>query len=144
MDFHHQINNEKFLFLTKIFEPEENTLRLELAIGETDSYKKHEVSGIKFAASRIFHHQKSRKFNIDFLSYIAYSVIDESYDNLQGTDFTGNRLRTYQTSNFLDYIKKDTIASSDYPGAFQHYAFLFEDHVVNVISTLEPRISILK
>lgn len=137
MDFYSKIDENRNLFLTKIFEPEENSLTFHVSLGEVLPYTKHEINGIEFEAGQIIHHEQSEKFKITFPSYIAYCVLNESYDHIKG-QFTGNSIRVYSSSNFLKYIEADTIASSHYPGEFKHYVFSCENHLINVVSTAEP------
>jgi len=83
-------------------------------------------------------------FKVTFDNYIAYSVINESYENLGGTQYVGEMIRIYSKSNFMDYVKADTIATNEYPGEFTHYAFISLRHIVNVVSLNEPRIEKIK
>ena len=142
MTNYERINSERNIFLTKIFEPEENSLEFELTIGLVDELEKNnEILGVDIGSSRpIYHNKKSEIFKVIFDQYIAYSVINESYESLRGTEYVGEKIRTYKKSNFLDYVKADTCASLDYPGEFKHYAFISLNHIVNVVSTVEPRI----
>lgn len=101
----------------------------------------HKILGVEIGPSQpIYHDENSEIFKVTFARYIAYSVINESYESLGGTEFVGEKIRTYSKSNFLDYIKVDTFATSEYPGVFKHYAFITLRHIINVISTDEPTI----
>ena len=142
MTNYERINNERNIFLTKIFEPEENSLEFELTMGIVGELEKnHKILGVDNGPSRpVYHNENSEIFKITFDQYIAYSVINESYESLGGTDYVGKKIRTYKTSNFLDYVKADTFASSDYPGEFKHYTFISLNHIVNVVSTVDPKI----
>ncbi|MDY2588513.1 hypothetical protein [Winogradskyella aquimaris] len=108
-------------------------------VGELE--KSHKILGVDIGPSRaVYHNENSEIFKITFDRYIAYSVINESYESLGGTEYVGEKIRTYNKSNFLDYVKADTFASADYPGEFKHYAFISLNHIVNVVSTVEPKI----
>ncbi|UTW65367.1 hypothetical protein KFE94_11955 [bacterium SCSIO 12643] len=83
---------------------------------------------------------KDYRYKIKFDSYIGYSVLDESYTDKLGDNFTGNNLRIYSSSNFLDYIKADTFTFIDSPGDFRHYVFLSENHILNVVAESEQKL----
>lgn len=142
MGNYERLDGGKYIFITNIFEPQENELALELSTGIVgDLEKSHKILGVEIGPSReIYHNKNSDRFRVNFESYIAYSVINESYESLGGSDYIGKNIRIYNKSNFLDYIKADTFATSDYPGEFKHYAFLSLRHIVNVVSTVEPNI----
>ena len=142
MNNYERINTEQNIFLTNIFEPEENSLEFELAMGIVGELEKsHKILGVEIGPSRpVYHNENSELFKVTFDRYIAYSVINESYESLGGTEYVGEKIRTYTDSNFLDYVKADTFATSEYPGKFKHYAFISFRHIVNVVSTVEPKI----
>ncbi len=146
MNNYERINTEQNIFLTKIFEPEENSLEFELAMGIVGELENsHKILGVEIGPSRPVHHnENSEIFKVIFDRYIAYSVINESYESLGGTEYVGEKIRTYTKSNFLDYVKTDTFATSDYPGEFKHYAFISHRHIVNIVSIVEPRIEKIK
>ncbi|WP_299261838.1 hypothetical protein [uncultured Aquimarina sp.] len=147
MKYYEEINNEKNIFASELKEPNENSFEFELTIG-TVSEKEEDVivNGINIgSARRINSDQNGNRFKIKFDNYISYSVIDERFDKLtQNEIFSGNRLRIYSDSNFLNYIKADMNATSDYPGNFKHYAFITLNHIINVASEKEPEIIKLK
>lgn len=146
MEHYDRINAESNIFLTKIFEPDENSLEFELSLGsvreQTDNLI---INSTDIGHSRrIYNDNESEIFKVTFDNYIAYSVINESYDNLGGSEYIGEKIRTYSKSNFLDYVKMDTFATNDYPGEFKHYAFISQRHIVNVVSIMEPKIEKIK
>jgi hypothetical protein len=42
----------------------------------------------------------------------------------------------------LEFTKRTTRASDEYPGVLQHYEIACQDHVVDVICTGPPRIAV--
>ena len=142
MTNYERINSERNIFLIKIFEPEQNTLQFELSIGIVGELKKsNKILGIDIGPThQILHNANSEVYKITFDKYIAYSVINESYESLGGKEYTGDKIRIYKKSNFLEYIEADTFASSVYPEELKHYAFISLNHIVNVISNVEPKI----
>ena len=146
MNYYDRINTEQNIFLTKIFESEENTLEFELTVGLTsEQIVNLTINAVNIGTSRrIYHDNKSEIFKVIFDNYIAYSVINESFENFGGSHYDREKIRIYSKSNFLDYVKADTFATDDYPGEFKHYAFISQRHIVNVVSTMEPNIEKIK
>lgn len=142
MDYYERINTEPNIFLTKIFEPDENSLEFELTMGSISEKTENLIINSKNIgpSQRIYYDNNSEVFKVTFDNYIAYSVINESYETLRGSQYIGEKIRIYSKSNFLDYIKVDTFATNDFPGEFKHYAFISQRHIVNVVSTIEPKI----
>ena len=146
MDYFDQINNHKYIYLSAINEPEDNSLSFiveeALAVGAAEEI---EVSGVNLPPSRSIEvTSKSKKYKVYFDSYIAYSVLDESYalpDDLE--KFSGRLFCIYQKSNFLDYTSKASFACDDHPGPSKHYGFNCLNHVINIVSTIEPKIEII-
>jgi hypothetical protein len=140
-----EIKPAKYYFITEIKEPEDNSLEFKLICGIVS--KKEQVVSVgnqNLGPVRPILMNEDYKYKITFDSYIGYSVLDESYADKLGDDFTGHNPRIYSNSNFLDYIKTDTFATKDYPGEFKHYAFLSENHVLNVVAESEPEIEKIK
>ena len=134
-----EIESAKYHFITGINEPEDNSLEFELICGMVSENEEKVFIGNKnIGPARRILTDKNNRYKIRFESYIGYTVLDESYADKLGEKFTGFNPRIYSDSNFLNYIKEDTFASIDYPGEFKHYAFLSENHIVNVASESEP------
>lgn len=79
---------------------------------------------------------------LDFESYIGYSVINESFTSWDDYErFEGKKtFRIYSKSRFLDYISNATFASVEYPGPYLHYGIVCLDHIVNVVTISEPKV----
>jgi len=83
--------------------------------------------------------ENSPIIQIDFDSYIGYSILNESFtvwDEYE--EFTGKIFRIYTKSRYLDFISNGTFASEDFPGPFKHYGVSCLDHIVDVVSVSEP------
>ena len=146
MNYYNELNEAKDVFITEIFEPSENSLELELSIGKVSEFEEDAIIG-KVAmgpSKRVYHDHESIRFRVYFDSYICYSVINESYEQLGGENFEGRNIRIYNKSTFLNYVGSDTFATKEYPGEFKHYAFLSWNHIVNVASQTEPLIGLLE
>jgi hypothetical protein len=130
------LKNVYYLGLT---EPEENSLRL--FFSRSKSIPKPLVLGDKIyeEASSIIIDEDLPVIQIDFETYIGYSVLNESFTSWDDTEeFEGNIFRIYSKSKYLDFIRVGTFASEDYPGPFKHYGMACLNHIVDVVSTSEP------
>lgn len=82
-------------------------------------------------------------YQIHFNSYLTYSVIDESYDHGDKYNIIAGKEEFYcifSRSHFLDFISKETFATHEFPGPFQHYCIACCDHVIHVASENAPRV----
>ncbi len=143
MDFFAEINSYKYIYLTHIDEPEENMLRLIIQEGIiSDEEKTLDLGAAKFEGFReISVTDESKAYQVIFESYIAYSVVNESYSQWDDYElFEGKVFRIYQKSRFLDYLKLDSFATKDYPGPFEHFGFACSNHIVNIASQNKPKI----
>jgi len=139
-----EIDSCHCLFLREITEPRENALRLVLeeafVLPEEGTVT---VAGVEIKGSHpVRSVQGSRLFEIIWDSYVAYSVRNESYVTRDESEtFSGRYACTYSKSQFLDYVSRSTFARTEYPGPLQHTGFVSEWHIVDVISSVHPRIS---
>lgn len=80
----------------------------------------------------------------DRRNIVSYTVINESYGTRPeaSEEFTGTLFRVFSRSHLLDYIRRTTVASDEYPGKLQHYQIVCQMHIVDVISTAPPRIRV--
>ena len=133
--------NIENIYLKKIEEPEDNYLRLTLIRANIsnipeDIHISDEI--IKNVSSIDFDNSKPL-IQVDFKSYIGYSVLNESFTSLDNyDDFIGRAFRIYNKSRYLDYINVGTFASKDYPGPFVQYGIACLNHIIDVVSSEEP------
>ena len=142
-----QLDKCKWLFLREISEPEDNSLRLLIEEARaSDVSENMTIDNVTLQGLRKIEHDDScRTFEVTWDTYICYSVVNESYVNSDkpGT-YTGQRVRSYSESPFLEYIRNATFASADYPGPYKHIAVLCENHIVEVAATVEPCVRLVK
>ena len=139
MNFFEELDRQKNLLLTKIFEPEENSLYLEISVPRIDSAKELAVNGINLGLAREIIDDHENIYKIHFPTYIGYSVINESFDDLEASkNYRGNEVKIYDDSVFLDYLNTETFATVDYPGKFFHYKIITLNHIINIASQEEP------
>jgi len=80
------------------------------------------------------------RFRVKFVDYLTFAITNESYAQPEKDEDYSKKLRKYDTSTFLEYIRASTWATQDYPGPFTHYALVCSDHVINVASGAPPHI----
>ena len=142
----------KYLCLDSITEPDEGGLRIvvqEARAGRAPvssalaDERLPELRAILSQSSIIEHGTGCKVFELYWPSYIGYAVENESYAQNHPDDLRskGRLLVEYSKSVFLEYLSKASFASSDYPGAYKHWAVLCLDHIVNVASITKPRIT---
>lgn len=137
---------EELMELRDIFfightEPSVNSLRLFFSRSKTSDVPEPLLIGDKnFGDSYTINiDENSPVIQIDFNSYIGYSILNESFtawDDYQ--EFTGKIFRIYSKSRYLDFISNGTFASEEFPGPFKHYGVSCLDHIVDVVSVSEP------
>jgi hypothetical protein len=141
-----QINNHKYLYVNEISEPKDNSFRFvikQASLGEQETDVKVD-SSVVTQLNSIVSDQNCFIYEVVFKSYIAYSVINESYAQQDETEkFTGHLFRVYSESHFLNFVRASTIASEDYPGVFAHYGIVALNHIVDIVSTDLSNIKIL-
>ena len=106
------------VFFFGLIEPEVNQLRLSFCNSKASDIAQPLMDGEK----------RSPIIQVDFHSYIAYSIRNEfftSWDDYE--EFDGNTFRIYKKSRYLDF-----------PKPYKHYGICCIDHVVDIISTSEP------
>jgi len=146
MNYFNDINKHKYIYLGQIGEPFDNVLRFTIEeAGISEEEVSIEFSGTELSGLRSIEvTDKSRIYEVTFENYISYSVLNESYcrdDEFE--EYDGRLFCVYKKSHYLNYLKKASSASSDYPGPFTHYGFNCLNHIVDVISTEEPDIRLI-
>lgn len=141
MKYFNELNAGERFFATKISEPLQNCLQLEITIPQVGDEVDVMVTDTHSLRGRhVTYDTQSPRFSVTFENYIAYAVINESYDSGDSSIVVvkGKYFRICENSNFLNYLTKDTFASAEYPAPFKHYQFLGQNHIINVASTEEP------
>src|SRR5215813_7315257 len=142
MDLLELINQHRYLYLIEICEPEDNVLKLVIAEAKaSDSREDIRIGSLVLDAATIVVAEDSSIYEIIFDQYIAYSVRNESYTQLDEEEEREGRLACiYTKSKFLDYVRASTFACDDFPGPFKHYGFNCENHIVDIVSVSPPKI----
>lgn len=123
---------KNLIYLNELTEPEENSLRILINICSIDS--PFEVE------------KDSSTIQLDFESYISYSIINESFTEIDKYEISeGERFRIFTKSRYLDFVKISTIAEDIFPNdPFIHYCIPCLNHIIDIISFEEPKITELK
>ncbi|SDO23189.1 hypothetical protein SAMN04487897_11060 [Paenibacillus sp. yr247] len=127
-------------------EPEVNSLRLYFSKSKTGEAEPLIIGEKNFGDSYPINVDKnSPVIQIDFETYVAYSIRNESFTTWDDyEEFEGKIFRIYKKSRYLDFITVGTFASEDFPGPFKHYGISCFDHIVDVVSVSEPVINEIK
>jgi hypothetical protein len=143
MNLFQLIDQHRYLYLTRICEPEDNVLKLMIAEAKVSGSREDiRIGSLELKdTAPIVVTEESSIYEIIFDQYIAYSVRNESYTQTdEEEEFEGRLACMYTKSKFLDYVRASAFASDDYPGTFKHYGFNCLNHIVDIVSTSPPKI----
>jgi hypothetical protein len=142
------VDSCRWLFLREIGEPEENTLRLVIEEAKADGPPEDReiLPGKVISGSRAIESDPScRAFELVWPSYVAYSVRNESFCTLDKEEvWEGRLLCLYSKSHFLEYVARATFAGADYPGPLRHWGVNCLNHIVDVVSSVDPHVREIK
>lgn len=134
----------KWIYLREMSEPKDNTLRVVVEEAKADGPTEDvEIApGIILSGSQAIESDSAcRLFELSWSSYVSYSVRNESFCSIDDQEVhEGRLLCRYTKSHFLDYIAKATFASAEYPGPLVHWGVNCLNHIVDIISTVDPTI----
>ncbi|CAH1214738.1 hypothetical protein PAECIP111893_03841 [Paenibacillus plantiphilus] len=133
----------KDIFFFGLKEPEVNSLSMYFSKSE-EGDPEFLIIGEKFFGDSypINVDENSPLIQIDFQTYVAYSIRNESFTSWDDyEEFEGKIFRIYKKSRYLDFISVGTFASEDFPGTFQHYGICCLDHIIDVVSVSKPVVS---
>ena len=87
----------------------------------------------------------SRHFELNWDSYVAYAVRNESFWKAEPQEpQMTNQLYRRVNSAFLEFVSTTTFADDDYPGPLQHWALSTLTHCVDVVSVRPPSVQQVK
>ncbi len=147
-----QLDDCKYLFANSIREIEELTLELivseartqePILVARNDSFYEQLLVG----GRRIETDDSCRSFRLVFDRHrmISYTVLNESYGRYPEPPemFEGKLFRIFSWSHLLEFTRRTTYASDEYPGPLFHYQLACLNHVFDVIATGPPTIDIV-
>lgn len=137
-----KIDRCKYILVTKLFEPLENELAIEVSLGSVSEFEENLfINRVNFGQVNAVNFDYNEKFVIYFASYISYSVLNESYDMGTTGKFSGDKIREYKNSAFIDFCKKETPAFQlDYNKDIKHYQIVSVRHIIDVLTTSQIQV----
>jgi len=131
-----KIDNCKNLFVTTIYEPAQNQLSIEVALGQVSQIEEDFPIGNKsLSGYRIFFDDTSEKYRLHFHSYISYFIVNEGFELEETGKYSGDRIREYQQSSFIDFCKQQTFAFEMIEeSTIKHFMIVTQNHIVNILT----------
>lgn len=107
-----------------------------------------EVAALYAKSNPIKSDDGCRLFEIIYDYPISYTVLNETYSRYPKAPeaFTGKYFRVFSWSYLLEWTSKTTYVCEDHPGPLppQHHEIACLNHVVDVITTKEPEMRLLR
>lgn len=142
-------------FMLSLCEGEDNELTVTIApseVGERREFSEDEepnpaIRGLLNKSRPILVNER-RRYTITFEGYIIYQVGNESYcSGSPGNKFSGGFLRICESSALLNRLGEFSDAQilkdgTYYPGKWEHYEIVTQNHIISVISHREPSVNI--
>jgi hypothetical protein len=148
MDYKYLMDFKGYIYLHSLLEPETNSLRVFIERCKVSKQSEDIKNGENFVrdAFPIEVDEDLPILQIDFDSYVAYTVTNESFTVLDDYEiFEGHSFRIFKKSRYLDFINKGTIATDIFTeDTYVHYELASLDHIIDVISYDEPKITEIK
>ncbi|WP_050181293.1 hypothetical protein [Domibacillus robiginosus] len=147
MNYSELLQYQGYIYLNSIFEPEDNTLIVDIDRCKNNGIivdeKTREGTFTSYGLIDVDDTLPIIRLKFDW--YIAYSVRNESFTVMDECEvYKGTAFSLYSKSRYLDFIEVGTIADDIYPGPFKHYGINALNHIIDVVSTEPPSISILQ
>ena len=136
-----EINCFQYLFLSQIVELSDNELLVRITEAKVSEKEERAIIGTTDLgkSNRILIDKSSKVYEIHFDSYVAYSVVNESYSVFhEYEERIGRLFCIYSKSNYLDYILKETIVDFIHTCELKHYGINCLNHTINIVSLEEP------
>jgi hypothetical protein len=145
-----QLNAVKYVFLRELSEPRDNSLRIvvEEAVANrlgTVQLSSPELTDLVKDGCPIESLPGCKTFEIYWKRYAAYLVTEELVGSNATGDyedevFSGEILRFYTKSHFLDHVGRDT---GGHIKAILHYKLICLNHLIDIAVYAEPEIRVL-
>jgi len=149
-----QIDECKYLYMRGLHEPRDNKIRfLVEEAGLQAPRPSPQDAGLGSVAALLKHARpigsdsSSRLFEIVYDEYISFTVSNETYGKYPEPPelFTGNLFRIFSWSYLLEMTRKTSYAGDEHPGPgpLEHHEIACLNHVIDVITTRPPTITII-
>lgn len=136
------LNSAKYLYLRKLTEPRDNSLRI--VVQEAISNPPLPASAGKVVhMSRIESTDSCRTFELMWNRYVAYLVTEEVVGSIRHEDeiYTGNLSRVYTKSHFLEYMAGNT---GGHMNPVLHFQLLCLNHLIDVAAYEAPQFQVIE
>lgn len=133
----------RLFYLEEIGEPSDNVLRIVAVEARAQGPAQSTLLG---KAVPILPLPDGAPVELTWKHYVAYAVRNESYamaDDGAPSSIPVSQLVERRNSAFLDFVRRTTIASDEFPGPLRHWELMCLNHVIDVVSTTEPVINSL-
>ncbi len=148
MEYGDLMNQKGYTYLHSLIEPETNSLRIFIDRCKVSRQGEDTEIGKQIIRDTppIEFDEELPIVQLDFNSYISYSIINESFTVLDDYEiFDGNSFRIFKKSRYLDFINKGTIVKDVFPEEQPvHYEIACLDHIIDIISFDEPMVTEIK
>jgi hypothetical protein len=141
MNISDDVESCKYLYLRELSEPQDLSLRIVLEEAKPNSpIADIEINRVAVSGRRLIESDLTcRLFELTWRSYVSYCVRNELFSRMiDGDVWQGRLFRTYSKSQFLDHVRRATVACDNYPGPLQHWGISCLNHVIDVVSANEP------
>ncbi|MBT2258451.1 hypothetical protein [Priestia megaterium] len=149
MNYSKLLQYQGYIYLNSIFEPEDNALIVDIKRCKISGNVAEEKTGGSTSSSSSY-----ASIDVDYALpiirltfdwYIAYSVRNESFTVIEEYEmYKGSAFAVYSKSRYLDFIEVGTIADDIHPGPFKNYGIHALNHIIDVVSTEPPSISVIQ
>ncbi|SMQ80974.1 hypothetical protein SAMN05444673_4067 [Bacillus sp. OV166] len=148
MEYRDLMNEKGYIYLHNLEEPETNSLRIFINRCKVNQQSEDIEIG-KHIINDTYPIEVDAQLPIiqlDFDSYVSYSIINESFTVLDEYEiFEGKSFRIFKKSRYLDFINKGTIVNDVFPEEQPvHYEIACLDHIIDVISFDKPIVTEIK
>ena len=141
------------VFLLSAEESDENCISFKIALGKlgkkgdwTEEAKGNKALTELFREATPVYPDENEVYEITFEDYLLNQTRNESYASYDENEIRkGNPLIIFEKSRLLDLLPQltDCTAHKDgnfYPAKWSHYGIYCENHIIDVISCIEPKI----
>ncbi len=107
-------------------------------------------SGASIGTAReIIPSSSDRLLEIYWEDYVGYSVLNESYANVEEANQHSERkykfaVELLSSGWFTEYMKQAVFADNEYPGPLKYWEVIGNNHVVHVWSHIGPTVRLMK
>jgi hypothetical protein len=141
------VGDSKFDLILEVAELKSQAPQVEHQTSDSETLASFEVRGsediyrLLETANRLIVSPDSAIFTIHFENYASFQIINETMSLLETAEDFSKKLRRYEKSRFLDYMKTATCAEDWLSDPVRHYGVICVDHVINVACVSDPIIS---